>query len=130
MLNRSIAKMSFMAIAFLFLCSLSAYAQDCTKMTSEEMVSAIYAKIETKYAGQTSHINVTVTDGVVKLQGWVTEKKVRKEIEKFAKKTACVKKVDNQLTIGIGGGCGPGQKTCGDICIPTTETCNIRTKGN
>ncbi len=128
MLNKSIIKMSILAIAFLFLFNLSNYAQDCSKMTDDQIVSAIYEKINTKYEGQTKHINVRIASGVVTLEGWVTEKKVRKEIEKFAKKTACVKKVDNKLTITISGGCGPGQKVCGEICIGLRETCNIRNK--
>jgi len=100
---------------------------DCTQVTEADTVKAIYDKIKTKYAGQMSHINVRIKDNIVTLEGWVTTKGVRKEIEKYAKKTSCVKKVVNNLTIGVGGGCGPGQKRCGDICIDADEKCNIVT---
>jgi hypothetical protein len=130
MLNKSIIKTSLVIVTFLFLFNLSSYTQDCSKITDVDTVNVIYDQIATKYESQMSHINVRIKDGIVTLEGWVTEKKVKKEIEKFAKKTACVKKVDNQLTIGIGGGCSQGQKVCGDICIPSTETCNIKVKNN
>ncbi len=121
-----------MAFSLMLMFSFAAFAQktDCSQTTDAAIVEAIYNKINAKYAEQTDHINVRVKDGVVTLEGWATTKKVRKEIEKFAKKTDCVKKVVNNLTIGVGGGCGPGTKQCGDICIPTTSVCNIRTKGN
>ncbi len=98
---------------------------DCTQVSDAETVKAIYDKIKVKYAGQKSHINVRIKDNVVTLEGWATTKSVRKEIENYAKKTNCVKKVVNNLTIGVSGGCGPGQKECGDICIDEKETCNI-----
>jgi hypothetical protein len=99
---------------------------DCTQVSDADTVKAIYDKIKVKYASQMRHINVRIKDNVVTLEGWVTTKGVRKEIEKQAKKTNCVKKnVANKLTIGVGGGCGPGQKQCGDICIGEGETCNI-----
>ena len=98
---------------------------DCAQVTDTETVKAIYDKIKVKYAGQMRHINVRIKDNVVTLEGWATTKGVRKEIEKYAKKTNCVKKVVNKLTIGVGGGCGPGQKKCGDICIDEGEDCNI-----
>ena len=124
--------MALMAFSLMLMFSFAAFAQktDCSQTTDAAIVEAIYNKINAKYAEQTDHINVRVKDGVVTLEGWATTKKVRKEIEKFAKKTDCVKKVVNNLTIGVGGGCGPGTKQCGDICIPTTSVCNIRTKGN
>lgn len=102
---------------------------DCTKVSDADKVKAIYDKIRVKYANQMRHINVRITDNVVTLEGWATTKSVRKEIENFAKKTACVKKVANKLTIGVSGGCSPGQKQCGDICIDQKESCNI-TDGN
>jgi hypothetical protein len=29
------------------------------------------------------------------------------------------------MTVGKGGGCGPGQKACGGICIDEKETCTV-----
>lgn len=131
MKNSVIHKIALMAFFIMLAFGFSVYAQktDCTKKTDAEIVEAIYNKIKVKYESQIDHINVRIKDGTVTLEGWATTKSVRKEIEKFAKKTDCVKKVVNNLTIGVGGGCGPGTKQCGDICIPTSEVCNIRTKG-
>jgi len=98
---------------------------DCTRVPDAVTVKLIYDRIKVKYARQMSHINVRIKDGVVTLEGWATTKGVRKEIEKYAKKTICVKKVANKLTTGVGGGCGPGTKKCGDICIDEREDCNI-----
>ncbi|MDQ3180319.1 MAG: BON domain-containing protein [Acidobacteriota bacterium] len=98
---------------------------DCTQVTDADTVKAIYDKIKIKYANQTKHINVRIKDNTVTLEGWATTKGVSKEIEKYAKKTNCVKKVVNNLLIGKGGGCGPGTKKCGGICIDETEECNI-----
>lgn len=132
MTNTSILKTVLTVFSLMLIFSVSAFAQktDCSKITDAEIVEAIYKKIEVKYADQTQHINIRIKDGVVILEGWTTTKSVRKEIEKIAKKTVCVKKVENKLTIGIGGGCAAGQKPCGDICIPSDAVCNIRTKGN
>lgn len=127
MTKKSMLKMALVGFSLILMCNLGALAQktDCSKMTDAEIVNAIYKKIKVKYAAQIRHINVRITGGVVTLEGWATAKSVKKEIEKFAKKTSCVKKVVNNLTVGIGGGCGPGQKQCGDICIGDKETCNI-----
>ncbi len=127
MINKQIIK-TLIAVFLPILFSVvgaSAQKTDCSKVTDKEIVKAVYEKIMTKYSAQVSHINVRVTDKVVTIEGWVTTKTVRKEIESWAKKIKCVKKVVDTLTIGIGGGCGPGQKQCGDICINEKETCNL-----
>jgi hypothetical protein len=98
---------------------------DCAKVSDDDIVKAIYEKINGKYANQQNHINVRIKDNVVTLEGWATTKSVKKEIEKYAKKASCVKKVANNLTVGVAGGCSPGQKKCGGICIDSAETCNI-----
>lgn len=128
MTYKSIVKTTLMLFSLIVLFNIAVSAQkpDCSKMTDDEIVQAVYDKIEVKYSNQINHINVRVKDKVVTLEGWATTKKVKKEIEGYAKKIKCVKKVDSKLTIGIGGGCGPGQKQCGTICIPSSETCNIR----
>ena len=126
---RTTFKMALAIFGLLLTLNTGASAQkvDCSKMTDADIVKSIYDKIAVKYEAQIIHINVTITDGVVKLDGWATTKNVRKDIKKYAKKMKCVKKVTNNLTIGVGGGCGPGSKTCGGICIPSTDTCNICT---
>lgn len=121
-------KTTLLAFSLMLVCTLGTYAQktDCSKTNDDQIVDSIYAKIKVKYAAQMNHINVRIKEGVVTLEGWATTKGVRKDIEKFGKKTACVKKVMNNLTIGVGGGCGPGTKPCGSICIPLSESCNVR----
>jgi BON domain len=132
MTNKSILKMAFMAFSLMLAFNLGTFAQkvDCSKTTDSEIVDAIYTKMKIKHEAQMSQVNVRIKDGVVTLEGWATTKGVKKDIEKMAKKASCVKKVMNNLTIGVGGGCGPGTKPCGDICIPTSEPCNIRVKGD
>lgn len=128
MKRNSMIKMVLAVFGLMMIFNLGIYAQktDCSTTTDEQIVDSIYEKIKAKYEGQMNHINVRIKDGIVTLEGWATTKSVKKEIEKYAKKTSCVKKVVNNLTIGVGGGCGPGMKKCGTICIPSGETCNIR----
>ena len=120
-------KMLIAVFSLTLIFGVNAFSQkvDCTKMSDSDIVKQINAKIKTKYAGQMIHINVRVAYGVATLEGWVTNKNVKKEIEKWAKKTSCVKSVVNNLSLSIIGGCGPGTKQCGDICISDKETCNI-----
>lgn len=124
---KSILRWSVMVVAAIAAFNLGAFAQktDCSQKTEKDIVLVVYEKIKVKYADQTGHINVRFNDGVLTLEGWVTTKKISKEIEKLAKKTGCVKSVVNELKIGKGGGCGPGQKECGGICISDKENCNI-----
>ena len=128
MTYKSMLKMVLLAFSLVLAFNLGTYAQkmDCSKTTDDQMVDSIYAKIKAKYEGQMKHINVRISGGVVTLEGWATTKGVKKDIEKLAKKTGCVKSVVSNLTIGVGGGCGPGTKPCGDTCIGSSERCNIR----
>lgn len=133
MTTKSILKITLLAFSLMLTCSLGTYAQktDCSKTTDAMIVDAIYAKMKVKYEAQTDHINVRSKAGVVTVEGWVTTKGAKKDIGKLAKnavKGGCVKSVTNNLTIGVGGGCGPGTKPCGSICIPIEEVCNIRTR--
>lgn len=125
--KKSMMKIALGVFFLMLFCSFGVSAQktDCTKTTDEDVVKAVYDNLKVKYENQLIHINVISKDGVVTLQGWVTTKGVRKDIEKIVKKTSCVKKVTNKLTIGVGGGCGAGTKPCGDICIPSEDPCNI-----
>ncbi len=139
MTNKSNCKTLIAVFSLILIFSIGAFAQtnanqsnndknkkpDCAQVTDADTVKAIYDKIKIKYANQTKHINVRIKDNAVTLEGWATTKGVRKDIEKYAKKTNCVKTVVNNLTIGAGGGCGPGTKRCGDICIDEKEDCNI-----
>jgi hypothetical protein len=130
MTKRSMFRITLAVLSLLFFLNVGAAAQktDCAKATDAEIVKAIYDKLKTKYDSQLIHINVRINkERLVTIEGWATTEKVKKDIKKLALKIKCVKDVDNQLTIGIGGGCGPGTKKCGAICIPLEETCNICT---
>lgn len=124
---KSILRWSVMVFAAMAAFNLGAHAQktDCSQKTEKDIVLAIYEKIKVKYASQIRNINLRFKDGTVTIEGWVTTKKISKDIEKMAKKTGCVKKVVNELAIGKSGGCGPGLKECGGGCIPEKETCNV-----
>lgn len=124
MTYRSIFKV-FIVLSLSLVFGISISAQDCSATTDDQLVDAIMAKMKGKYASQMTHINVRSKDRVVTVEGWATTKKIKGEVEKIAKKINCVKSVKNLLTIGVGGGCGPGTKPCGTICIPTEEICNI-----
>lgn len=124
---KSILRWSVMIFAAIAAFNFGVYAQktDCSQKTEKEIVLAVYEKIKVKYADQIRHVNVRFKDSVLTLEGWVTTKSARKDIEKIAKKTECVKRVVNDLTVGKGGGCGPGQKECGGICISEKEAYNV-----
>ena len=117
-----------MAFSLMLMCSLGAKAQDCCQMTDAELVDFVYAKLKPKYADQLNHVNIRIKDRVVTVEGWVAKDKMKIDIEKILRKIKCLKSVTNTLKIGVGGGCPPGTKPCGDTCIPEAETCNIRTK--
>lgn len=127
MKTKSVIKIALAVFSLILISNLGVSAQktDCSKTTDADIVKAIYDKMKEKYDDQIIHINVRSKDGAVTIEGWTTTKKASKEIEKIAKKIKCVKSVANRLSIGISGGCGPGQKKCGAICIPVEETCNI-----
>jgi len=127
----SIIRVFILAVSVMLLttATISAQKVDCNTQTDQDVVSTVMNNLKAKYSSQMNHINVRSKDKVVTIEGWTTTKKLRSEIEKIVKKTKCVQKVINNLTIGVGGGCGTGTKACGTICIPVDETCNIGTKG-
>ena len=132
MTYKSIVKIALMLFSLMLLFSIESFAQkvDCSKMTDDQIIQAIYDKIQVKYPDRMKRINVRIEYKVITIEGWVTSKKARKEIEGYAKKINCVKKgkfkVVNNLGTQIPGGCTPGTKPCGSICIPEDERCNIR----
>jgi hypothetical protein len=127
----SIIRVFILAVSVMLLMTVTISAQkvDCNTQTDQDVVSTVMNNLKAKYSSQMNHINVRSKDKVVTIEGWTTTKKIRSEIEKIVKKTKCVQKVINNLTVGVGGGCGAGTKACGTICIPVDETCNIGTKG-
>jgi hypothetical protein len=127
-MNRfSILKMILVIVVLAAAGSLTVPGQqvDCTKTTDADLAKLITEKINAKYPNLSAQVNVHVENGIVYLEGWAASKDARKEIERIAKKTSCVKKVRNNLKKAIIVGCGAGSKPCGDICIPLNQTCNI-----
>jgi osmotically-inducible protein OsmY len=132
MTHKSIVKLTLAVLSLVLFSGVAATAQkktDCTKTTDDAIVKAIYDQMKKKpdYEKQILHVNVISKDGVVTLQGWATNAKIKAGIEKLARKIKCVKQVVNSLDLSAGVGCGPGQKKCGDICIGVEEVCNICT---
>jgi hypothetical protein len=113
-----------------------AFAQ-CDKVTDDQIVSGIYAKIKAdkRLASQISHINVVSLYSAVKLQGWADSKSDYDKVYNFAMTTDCAKLVNvnnfqetappaDDASRSLRG-CGSGTKACGDICIPESDVCNI-----
>ncbi len=116
---------SFKSISPAHMTVMAATQNACVSVTKEQLVKSIYDKIKVKYEGQRTHINVSVKDNVVTLDGWATTKQVSKMIVRYARITKCVKSVVNNLSIGVGAGCTRQQIKCGDICIGSDRDCNI-----
>lgn len=137
-------KISVMFAFFIFISAFDmsidqTFAQKCGENADTEIVDNIYSKIkaDSKLAGQISHINVTSTNKVVKLQGWVDSQKDFEKINKIALETDCVVMVNsndlaNEKPSGeaFRGMCAGETKPCGDICIPVNESCNITGRSN
>jgi hypothetical protein len=130
MINKSILKITWLAFSLMLAFSLQTKAQDCCSMTDAELVDFVYAKLKPKFADQLNHVNIRIKDRVLTVEGWVAKDKMKTDIEKIISKIKCLKSFKSTLTIGVGGGCPPGTKPCGDACILESETCNIRGKGN
>ena len=126
MTNKSVLKITLAFFSLILFSGISAAAQTtCTTPDDVAIVKEIYNKMKVKYKSQMKHVNVRSKDGVVTLEGWVTNQKIKTAIETIAAAVKCVKSVDNKLHLGLRTGCGPGQKKCGSICIAIEETCNI-----
>lgn len=127
MTKRSMMKIALAVFSLILFSGVTASAQYCPTPDDAAIVKEIMDKMKPKYKSQMRHVNVRSKDGVVTLEGWVTTKSVRSAIERIAGSTKCVRSITNKLGVGIRSGCGPGQKKCGEICIPTGESCNICT---
>ena len=119
-----------LATAFiaLFLSASAAFAQtDCSKTTDAELVQAIKQQFEadTEIKDQMRHINVSIKNRRVTLEGWLDGKAVINRAIAIVKKTECVRSVASRLKMRGGGSCGPGQRPCGDICIDRRSSCTI-----
>lgn len=145
MIKRPALRLIVTLCFFAFIASINAYvrpvqAQTCDPVTDEQIVADIYAKIkaDSKLAPQISHINVVSVSAAVKLQGWADSKKDFDKIVEIVSDTKCVKLVNVNLfeetppdaanSRRSAGGCAPGTKPCGDVCIPEGDACNITGK--
>ncbi len=128
MTKKSIVKITLAVFSLILFSTVGTSAQktDCSKMTDDQIVKAIYDKMKKKRSleQQILHVNVRSKDGVITLEGWTTNKKIKAEIVKIANQIKCKKQVINELGDSPVG-CGPGQKLCGTICIPIEEQCNV-----
>jgi len=141
--KRSTVRLILTFCFFAFIATVSAYVRpamaQCDSVTDAQMVSDIYGRIKADkvLAPQVSHINVTVTNGVIKLQGWADTKKDFDKVISFASNETCARMINQNSfydappaegdSLRASGGCTSGTKACGDVCIPSGDTCNITT---
>jgi hypothetical protein len=133
-----------LAFSLVFLCVMSvsgASAQDCTATTDAQLVTTIYDKVKADrvLGPQISHIIIGSVNRFVKLQGWTDSKSDFERLHDLVSKVPCVIAInvnrfeetpppaDSPLRPQPGG-CGPGMKACGDVCIPENDSCSDRTK--
>ncbi len=113
----------------------------CDSTTDAYLVMEITAaiKADSKLAPQMSHINVSSVYRAVKLYGWTDTRDDYDKVYSIVSNTKCVKLINvnlfektpppaNSPLRPQAGGCGPGTKACGDICIPDNEICSITGK--
>ncbi|MEP6925454.1 MAG: BON domain-containing protein [Pyrinomonadaceae bacterium] len=100
---------------------------NCLTTTNDDIVKAIKEKLEadSDIKDQMRHINISVKNRMVTLEGWLDGKVTVTKAITLAKKTKCVKKVVSKLKERGGGSCGPGQRPCGDTCIDKRSACTI-----
>lgn len=102
-------------------------AANCPR-PDDTIMKGIYEQLQkdADLSTQWRQIVVTVQDGVVRLRGWTKGKIAKRKAEQIAGKTACVTKVNSQLSPVRSGSCPDGQKPCGEgVCIGENETCPI-----
>jgi hypothetical protein len=100
----------------------------CGSTTDAEIVAAVQEKIKAdkRFDDQWRHINVSSRNRIVTLRGWVKGPVQARDLIKYARTTRCVRRVnsENLKSFRIGG-CLPGMKKCGDICIDRNQDCNL-----
>ena len=105
----------------------SAAQNRCGSTADAEIVAAIHEKIKADHGfdDQWRHINVSSRKRIVTLMGWAKGRAQVNALYKYARATACVRRVINRLRPFRTVGCGPGMKRCGDICIDRNQDCNL-----
>lgn len=113
-------------------------AQSCDTPDDKAIVTEIYAQIanDRTLAKQVAHINVISTLGVVKIIGWADSKADFLKVQTIAAEVDCVRLVNvNKFEdvppppdspLRSTNGCASGTKPCGDVCIPSGDTCSIK----
>ena len=99
----------------------------CSKTTDAELVQTIKEEFaaDTDIKDQMRHLNVSVKNRAVKLEGWLDGKILINKVIAIAKKTKCVRSVVSKLKTNGGGSCGAGLRPCGDGCIDRRSECTI-----
>src|SRR2546423_6645596 len=108
MLNRSNAERTVLglSLALLFVAGLFASctsrprtpgAQDCAKISDRRLVKNFKKRVraERQFDNQRRHINVSIRDRVVTLEGRVSSTDASAALEKYAYELGCVTKVEN-----------------------------------
>ena len=113
-------------------------AQSCDTPDDKAIVTEIYAKLanDRTLARQIPHINVTSSLGVVKIIGWADSKGDYDRVQAIAAGVDCVRLLNvNKFEevppppdspLRSSNGCASGTKPCGDVCIPSGDTCSIK----
>ncbi len=134
---RLVLTLSCFAVIFTLFAAARTVSAQCDKVTDEQIVADIYAKIkaDSRLAAQISHVNVVSIYAAVKFQGWADSKRDYDKIVGFAINADCVKLVNVNLFLEAppatgdlmrsAGGCAAGTKACGDICIPEGDVCSL-----
>lgn len=116
----------------------SVSAQSCDTPDDKAIVTEIYAKLSNDkvLAKQIPHINVTSYLGAVKIIGWADNQNDYAKVQSIAAEVDCVRLVNvNKFwevpppadsPLRSANGCASGTKPCGDICIPSGDTCSIK----
>lgn len=140
-LRRAVTCCAIALFAALSATSRYAFAQTCSSITDEQIVTDINTQIASNkgLVQQMKHINVFAINAVAKLQGWADNQSDYDKVVDIVSNTRCVRLVnvnlfeekppppDSPLRLQAGG-CVSGTKPCGDVCIPVADACNIGPK--
>lgn len=131
-----------LTVAFVVVMSSLVSAQDCTTVTDDALVTTILGQIKSDslLAPQMPHIVVGSVNRFVKLQGWTDTQRGYERLYSIVSNTSCVKAINvNNMSAtppapgspqrpSPSGGCAPGTKVCGEVCIPEGDTCSMKGK--
>ena len=136
-IRRLILRVGFFVFIFSFAAILKPAMAQCDKPDDVRIVTNITAKIAADriLGPQKGHINVISVNGAVKLQGWTETRTDYERLYDIPFKEPCVTMVNvngfsqtppaADSPMRAGSGCGTGLKACGDVCIPSGDTCSI-----